>query len=1102
MPDSQVRDDFVAGRAAAPQAAADAQWQQLIGASSPQPAASAGSAQPDASAPAARTGDAGAEGGSGRSATAAPADQSLPFGLRVMQALQGAEAPAGAEAEGEGWKAIGKYLWGSAQHIAQQSAEDQATRKGILDGTIPPDDARVSDMHHRMVDQAIGFAFPPEALGGEAGKSFMKSLGGVVPRDVIEQGMKDAATEAAPAASPKPAMDDSGIAKPGEAGSDEAAGAGAEKPPPYQFNGPDGPTLKVTPEIRAQFTDWANGKMGDNPVQASLAQVADPKVFQETLDGVASFVPKMETVPDETLRRVAYQSAMQPEDVLGALTGHLPDARKLVAWSTVQNSGALELGTLAQKAVEAGAGTPEWEAATRAYALQNHLVSEWERAGSEQGLAFHARQIQTLAQDDYSKTVKDIIARVGPQNMEDAIRKIAALKTPEQISGLASAWRWATSRDGMLTTWYNYLLGPKTVVKKAATDLTMPIWNLATRYAAEKFGSGAIADGETAALLHGYTGAFGDALRAGGRGLMAGRSQFMSDFQTMDGFTKTRLSLLANGSELGAQGAATQPTHAALAYLRAALPTSWIAGVDDFAKTFHYRAELRAGAYRELSAKGLEGADLGGAINDAVANPSPALHSQALQKAQEMTFTEPLTGVAEAFANGIDKINIPIRGTSWELPAGRIMVPFFRTPTNFARFMYRQSPAPLLFPSQAFKAEIAAGGASRDLAYAKIGLGTGVATTFAGLAMSGMITGRGPSNPGMNDAWQRAGNRPYMVRWPGTEGVQLPIEPFAMHMGAIADTVDLLKFAKDADGEQVAMSAVLGIGHAFLSRTYMQSLSDAMEAFQHPDTDGQRWSRNLAASLAVPRGIADIAGAIDPWQRAHYSLLQAIEAKLPFVSQNLPHARTLWGDPIPLPDAYLPGLSELAQLPGQSPAIAGMVRGAAHVASPFTLGPTGDQVQPIDKWIWENRASFPAADEGRIGLMKPGLAQSYSNDSGLTAHVRLTPQQLDRLQALAGNELKDKGTGLGAKDMLNALVEGNGPRVWQDQWDKASDGERALMVLNAVSKARNGARQELINPSSPHYFPDIRDAVNAGWATRKEVLAPSGTAGGAAPRIQ
>ncbi len=201
-----------------------------------------------------------------------------------------------------------------------------------------------------------------------------------------------------------------------EGGADEVTGKAAA-PPPVQLVAKDGaaaplPTegaqLRVAPEIRAQATDYLNGVTGDNPVQASLARIADPKVMDEAIQGVASFIPRDQVKPDAVLRQAAYATAMQPEDVLAALKGRLPDDTQMAAWAMLVNSGARELGALAQKAVETGA-PEDWEAAVRAFALQNHILRQWTEAGTEMGRAFRARQLASEARSDYAQTVQESV---------------------------------------------------------------------------------------------------------------------------------------------------------------------------------------------------------------------------------------------------------------------------------------------------------------------------------------------------------------------------------------------------------------------------------------------------------------------------------------------------------------------------------------------------------------------------------------------------------------------------------------------------------------------------------------------------------------------
>src|SRR5262249_50792560 len=157
-------------------------------------------------------------------------------------------------------------------------------------------------------------------------------------------------------------------------------------------------------------------------------------------------------------------------------------------------------------------------------------------------------------------------------------------------------------------------------------------------------------------------------------------SQFYRDYQTMDGLGTARLSLLANGAPDVIP--ADAPTMGALSYLRAALPTSWLGAADDFAKYVNYRAELRGLAYREGVGQGLDGDDLATHVAQRMDDVPPAMHQQALSGALANTFQEPLTGLGATIQQLADGMNVPIAHTGFELPVGRILLPFIKVPTN------------------------------------------------------------------------------------------------------------------------------------------------------------------------------------------------------------------------------------------------------------------------------------------------------------------------------------------------------------------------------------------------------------------------------------
>src|SRR6185437_11751761 len=108
--------------------------------------------------------------------------------------------------------------------------------------------------------------------------------------------------------------------------------------------------------------------------------------------------------------------------------------------------------------------------------------------------------------------------------------------------------------------------------------------------------------GEAGALAYGYIHSFKDAVRAAGKALSTGQSQFYRNYQTMDAFSPAGLSELSRGAPPTL--AVEAPTQSSMQLLKSIAangwkPTSWIGAADDFAKVWNYRAELYSLAFRE-----------------------------------------------------------------------------------------------------------------------------------------------------------------------------------------------------------------------------------------------------------------------------------------------------------------------------------------------------------------------------------------------------------------------------------------------------------------------------------------------------------------------
>lgn len=831
-----------------------------------------------------------------------------------------------------------------------------------------------------------------------------------------------------------------------------------------------GNVIKITPELRAKAADFFAGKR-DNPIAVHLDALANPDTRVQAIADIAKVIPKDEVKPIDVTEMGAYSMNVSPQEIIEQIKPKFPSDEAWAAANMAINSAADVFHQASVKAMASGA-PEDLEAATRSFAQMNEFVGAVRDAKTDWGRAGRIQQEAAKVRSDWTEQIQQAIADVGPDNVEQVIKRVANLDQPAKVSPFMSAMRWMTSREGILYGYYNALLSHAVVVKKIATDVGLALYNVPVRYAAEKLSAGVksgVAPGEAVALLNGYMGSMSDAIRAAGKGLKAGTSTFLGDSQSlMDGKLLDRAKELQAGtSDAHSDAVASSPTQSALEYMRMFLPTSAMAAADDFGKMAAYRSELHALAYREGLQKGLGDDALAQHIGDRLNNVLPDHHYQAVNYALRNTLTEPLEGVAKHIQDAMDGLNIPIWKTGVSIPLGKLILPFTKVPVNALRYAYRNSPLPLVTPSAAYRAELAAGGARRALAQAQVGIGTAASMIVGALAINGTIDGAGPSSPDLQAAWRRAGHTPYTIRV-GNENVRYDrVEPMGSLISIIADTHEAMKFMSDGDGEAAASSLVFGIGHAMVNKTYMQSLADFLEAVHSPDRSSKGYAADILASMAMPGDAAMLARGLDPFIRAHRGLLEDITSRTPGLSATLPPVRNLWGDAI------------------ERESLFGRYDVAGKALSPVTLA--GDNPQPIDKWIWEHRADFPNGAEGRIGLEPPG--QIFAGEQ---TRVRLSDQQLDRLKVLSGNGWKDPQTGLGARDALNALVQGEYPnRNVQERFNRAGNAKRAVMIANMWREYRENAKDALYR-SDPKLQSDLGEAASARRQLLEAMPEPGG----------
>jgi hypothetical protein len=352
------------------------------------------------------------------------------------------------------------------------------------------------------------------------------------------------------------------------------------------------------------------------------------------------------------------------------------------------------------------------------------------------------------------------------------------------------------------------------------------------------------------------------------------------------------------------------------------LPGRMLMSEDEFFKGVLYRMELnsqitRRGktVYREALDSGMPEAD---AMTKAQAevvslfqNPPRDLDEAAVLFAQKGTFTADLPPALKSLQQ------------TFNHPALKVVVPFFKTPANIGLQVIERTPfAPL---SSQWREEVAKGGVYRDMALAKVTLGSAVLATFGALAAEGNITGRGPARKADRDALLRDGWQPYSLKIGDKYYSYNGMEPISALLAVAADYAEYAKHETDASKiEEVFLGGTYGLYEYLKEQPYLQGVAEVAKLLgttQQGEVDGKKIVDGLVKQFGgfviggSPAGaygslLAGIERLSDPTNRdtraspelpmgvrGFVEAFNKYKSRLPYFSADLPEALNLWGEP-------------------------------------------------------------------------------------------------------------------------------------------------------------------------------------------------------------
>jgi len=814
----------------------------------------------------------------------------------------------------------------------------------------------------------------------------------------------------------------------------------------------------------------AKETLGEPEITINFARMDGPeelkRVFRETAEAFSGSIDEARRGKiglDETAR-MAERLGMSPADLISRTRGMAYNAEQIVAAGKVMDASTAKLFEVAEKAAAPTASAVDQFMFRKMLAVHHAVQSEFLGAVAESGRALNAIKIaQRGGGAETARAIDDLIqATGGAQTSQEMARRLMILRaagTPEgAMAGFVRKGWAATTTDAVKEYWINALLSsPTTHIVNTASNSMVVTMQMYERLAAEGISAArgaapgqGVAAGESAAMLYGLMSGWKDSFRMAWKSLKTGETEMGKMLGKLDlprrfnrGAARAISSTAMNLDEAGAVGRSVDYVGAVISS-----PGRALVAEDEFFKSIGYRMELHAQAFRQAASEGLQGQALGERIGQILADAPENIRMAAADAALYNTFTNQ----TEWFGQTLMKL----RSAGGAANPLVFIMPFVRTPVNIARYAFERSiAAPLV---RQWRADIAAGGARADLALARMGTGTGIMMLAADLAMSGMVTGRGPKDQGEREALLRQGRTPYSIRVGDKWYSYNRADPFGMTMGFAADFTEAMTRGEidpdDVDEWTELMAQMIAsVAQVSVSKTYLRGMANFFEMMADPSRYAPGEINQFVGSF-VPSGVAMVERMIDPVSREVFDPFDAVVNRLPGLSERLIPKRDLWG-------------KEIKPESGLGPVY--------DTLSPIYVSQVRDS--PIDREI-----SRLVADVRRI--------KKKSSFQGVDVNFRDWPKVYDAYVRLAGNDAKHPAWGMGAKDFLDAVVTGKHPL--SEVYDMKSDGKdggKAEFIRNTVRQYRDLAQREIMDMPE---FSQFRDWLEGRRGEERARRAPAG----------
>ena len=801
---------------------------------------------------------------------------------------------------------------------------------------------------------------------------------------------------------------------------------------------------------------------GESKVYINFARIASPDDVKAAISDMANrFKGSIDearrgVVTQRETEKLAEDLGMSVPDLLERQRGQAFNAEQIVAARKLWAASGERLLEAAKKAADPNAGSVDQYVFRKMLATHHAVQAEVLGARAEAARALAAWKIPAGGSIEKARAIDEMMQAMGGQGQaQELARRLAILAEfgdKAAVGKFAEKAATASTMDAVREVWINGLLSnPATHAVNVTSNTAVAFQSMFERGVASQIAQlrgaeGSVAPGEAMAMAYGLVTGIKDAFRVAAKSFKTGETGYALNKVDLPQKAGLAAETFGISSETGLGRTVD------LLGTAARVPSRFMGSEDEFFKSIGYRMELHAQALRQATSEGFKGPALAKRMGEIIANPPESLRIASADASLYNTFTNAPGAIGQAFMGLREKV-----------PAISFILPFVRTPVNIARYTFERTPlAPLV--SQ-WRDDIAAGGARADLALARMSTGTSIQLMAFDWADSGLISGAGSKDAGEREAMQRQGWQPYSVKVGNRWYSYNRADPFGSMLGFAADTAEAIRRGEinqdDVDEWQEVMAmGITAVSQTAINKTYLRGVSDFVEVMSDPQQYSEKYVNGVIASFLPYTALSGgIERAVDPTVREASNPWQAIQAKVAGLSENLPPRRTLWGDEVKTES----GIGKAYDF--FSPAQASKVK-----------------PEPIDTEIMR---LAPVASMDNVDGAAPTRIAKRTSFGGVQVNFKEWPKVYDEYVKLAGNGIEHPAWRMGAKDYLNAVVQGD--HAMSKVYNIRSDEMKLTFIKQTISQYRQLAQQAIL--ADPKYA-DFAEYVHRLQADKQQSRMP------------